>query len=271
MVDSPDARQLYLDLLKTVLTRTEFPGTFQLIPPGPDWQLRALHPVARGFSRFGLELVRKPDAAHRANGRDWPSDAETMIGMKRLSHLEECVIDILRRDVPGDLIETGVWRGGATILMRGVLRGFGDTTRTVWAADSFQGLPKARPDLPEAGATHFTGMKDLAVSEAQVRANFARYGLLDDQVRFLPGWFRDTLPDAPIQELALMRLDGDMYESTMDALRFLYPRLSIGGYVIVDDLEIAACSRAVAEYREEAGIADELQMVDWTCGFWQRT
>lgn len=90
-------------------------------------------------------------------------------------------------------------------------------------------------------------------------------------MRFLPGWFRDTLPDAPIQELALMRLDGDMYESTMDALRFLYPRLSIGGYVIVDDLEIAACSRAVAEYREEAGIADELQMVDWTCGFWQRT
>ena len=63
-----------------------------------------------------------------------------------------------------------------------------------------------------------------------VKANFEKYGLLDAQVVFLKGWFKDTLPAAPIGKLAVMRLDGDMYESTMDALKSLYPELSPGGY-----------------------------------------
>ena len=69
----------------------------------------------------------------------------------------------------------------------------------------------------------------LAVSEAEVRANFQRYGLLDDQVRFLPGWFKDTLHDAPIERIAVLRLDGDLYEATIQALDALYPRLSPPG------------------------------------------
>ncbi len=271
MDDSLQPERLYLDLLKMVLTRTGFPESYQLIPPGPTWRLRVLHPFAQVLQRFGIQLVRKVDAKDRATGRDWPSDAETMIGAKRLAGLEECLIRILHSGVPGDLIETGVWRGGATIFMRAVLKAYNITDRIVWVADSFQGLPKANPAYPEAGATHFHGMKALAVSESDVRANFARYGLLDTQVRFLVGWFSDTLPGAPIGRLALIRLDGDMYESTMDALRSLYPKLSVGGYVIIDDLEIAACRRAVDEYRCEQGIADEIQMIDWTCGFWCRS
>ena len=271
MVDSTEAQRLYLDLLKIVLTRTGFPDSYQLIPSGPTWRLRALHPVAQVLRRAGVEVVSKVNAADRAAGRDWPSDAETMIGIARLAGLEKCLLDVLERNVPGDIIETGVWRGGATIFMRAVLKAYEVSDRTVWVADSFAGLPKADPAYPEAGATHFHGMDELAVSETDVRANFARYGLLDGQVQFLRGWFSETLPRAPIEKLALMRLDGDMYESTMDALRYLYPKLSVGGYVIIDDLEITACERAVKDYRSENGILDEIQMIDWTCGFWRRS
>jgi len=76
---------------------------------------------------------------------------------------------------------------------------------------------------------------NLAVGLEEVRRSFAAYGLLDDQVKFLKGWFKDTLPTAPIGTLSLIRLDGDFYESTRDGLTGLYDRLSIGGYVNVDN------------------------------------
>lgn len=80
-----------------------------------------------------------------------------------------------------------------------------------------------------------------------MRANFARSGLLDDQVVFLQGWFKDTLPAIPPgQRFALVRLDGDLYESTLDALTHLYPNLSVGGWLVVDDYGvIEACRQAV--------------------------
>ena len=111
------------------------------------------------------------------------------------------------------------------------------------------------------------------VSLDQVKTNFERYGLLDSQVRFLKGWFRDTLPQAPIEKLAVIRLDGDLYESTMDTLVNLYPKLSIGGYLIVDDYgAVAACRKAVHDYRESHDISDEIVPIGRTTGaFWQRT
>ena len=122
-----------------------------------------------------------------------------MIGMKRLDNLQHCVEDTLARQVPGDLIETGVWRGGASIFMRGILRAHGVSDRTVWVADSFQGLPPPNPDAYPADAGDPLHTFDyLAVSLEDVKSHFERYGLLDDQVRFLKGWFRDTLPAAPI-------------------------------------------------------------------------
>jgi len=135
-----------------------------------------------------------------------------------------------------------------------------ETDRDVWVADSFSGLPE--PDgfryPADAGDKHFT-MTGLAVSIDEVRRNFEKYGLLDDRVRFLPGWFRDTLPDAPVERLAVLRLDGDMYESTLVALRALYPKVSVGGYVIVDDYgALESCRTAVNDFREDQGIVEEL-------------
>jgi O-methyltransferase len=249
--------------------------------------------LARLLARRGLAIVpdthaarahaaRRPHGLRGARGRlarterefglDWPQHAETMVGLRRLDNVDNCVTDVLRRDVPGDLVEAGVWRGGTTILMRAALAAAGDTTRRVWVADSFQGLPKPAPEaFPHDAGLDYTGRAELSAGEQQVRANFARYGLLDDRVQFLAGWFKDTLPSAPIEKLSVMRLDGDLYESTMVALEALYPKLSVGGYCIIDDYgALDACRHAVDDYRARHAITEEVLPVDWTGVYWQR-
>jgi O-methyltransferase len=251
--ESNPAVELYLDLLKKVLTRSLFVDGDLAIDP-----------------RTGVHVATKPSA--RAIGRDWPVEAETMVGLRRLENIQACVTDVLRRGVPGDLIETGVWRGGAAIFMKAVLAALGDTERSIWVADSFAGLPRPDPERYPADAdSRFYKKKFLAVPVEEVMANFARFGLLDERVRFLIGWFKDTLPAAPIERLAVARLDGDMYESTMDALRNLYPKLSVGGYLIIDDYAgVAACRQAVEDYRAEHGIDEPIEEIDWTGRYWQR-
>jgi O-methyltransferase len=196
-----------------------------------------------------------------------------MIGLKRLVNVRECVESVLADGVPGDLIETGVWRGGTTIFMRAILKVHGVSDRRVWVADSFEGLPA--PD--EGRFPHDRGIvlhrfPQLAVSLEQVQDNFRRYGLLDDRVRFLKGWFRDTLRNAPIERLAVLRLDGDLYESTIQALDGLYDRLSVGGYVIVDDYgNVAACRQAVHDFRARRGIVDPIRSIDGAGVYWRRS
>lgn len=274
--DIDQVRDLYIDLMKKALTRSAFGESWQHYEPRPGTWRHLVYRQGKKLllDRRGLDVLSRfsfsPEL--RAEGKDWPPEAETMIGHRRLDNLQECVRSVITEKVPGDLIETGVWRGGATIFMRALLKAYNDQTRTVWVADSFRGLPK-----PEEGRT--SDIEDalwsydfLAVPMERVRANFERYDLWDEQVRFLPGWFQDTLPTAPIDRLSVMRLDGDMYDSTMVAMRSLYPKLSVGGYVIVDDYHaVRACKEAVDDFRTEVGITDELRQVDWTCRFWRRT
>ena len=272
-IDTADS--LYLDLLKRCLTRYEFGEQWEQYELPRGSVTRSLYaPLRRLLDSWDLLLVRrKPfDAAARREGRDWPLDAETMIGLKRLDNLQRCVMDVLRRDVPGDLIETGVWRGGASIFMRAVLKMCGDARRRVWVADSFQGLPPPDPErYPADAGDRLWTFAQLAVPLEQVKANFAKYGLLDDQVRFLVGWFKDTLPTVPVDRFAVIRLDGDLYESTMDALTHLYPKLSPGGFVIVDDYgAVPACKAAVEDFRAAHAIAETLESIDWTGVYWQR-
>jgi O-methyltransferase len=215
--------------------------------------------------------TRPVDPAARAEGRDWPLDAETMVGLRRLDNLQECIASVVADGVPGDVAETGVWRGGAMIFARAVLEALGDTERAVWCADSFAGLPPPDPQAYPAddGDVHHS-YRQLAVSAGEVRANFERYGLLDDRVRFLEGWFRDTLPSAPIEQLAVLRLDGDMYESTIVALDSLYSKVSPGGYVIVDDYGAApACRKAIEDFRSGHGVTEPLREIDWTGVYWR--
>lgn len=229
------------------------------------------------------DVDRSPDGANnkaasrraldRAEGRDWPAVGETMIGFRRLDNLEMCIRNLVNDGVPGDVIECGVWRGGATILMRAALDAFGNTDKLVWVADSFQGLP--RPDgktYPADRGDLLWTFDELAVSVDEVKSNFDRYGLLDNRVRFLEGWFKDTLPTAPIEQLSLLRVDGDLYQSTIEVLRNLYPKVAPGGYVIVDDYgAIEACAQAVRDYRAENGVTEGLHKIDWTGVYWRKS
>jgi len=253
------ATELYLDLMKRVLTNTIYQD-----PANP------LTPVKSGLAaptRTGTF-----EESRRAGGEDWPVTAHTMIGLKRLDNLQACVTQVVADGIPGDLIETGVWRGGACIFMRAILRAYDVSDRVVWVADSFQGMPVAAPDargLDQQMRLHRFN-EVLGVSLEEVQENFRRYDLLDEQVQFLPGWFADTLPAAPIKELAVLRLDGDLYESTMDALGTLYPKLSAGGFVILDDYALNTCRQAVHAYRDEHGIADPIIPIDNFGAYWRR-
>ena len=120
-----------------------------------------------------------------------------------------------------------------------------------------------------AGDQHHT-FTQLAVSLQEVEENFRKYGLLDDQVRFLKGCFKDTLPAAPIEKLAILRLDGDMYQSTRDALAALYDKVSPGGFIIVDDYALPACRNAVDDFRVERRSGDPIIPIDWSGVYWRK-
>jgi O-methyltransferase len=274
------ARDLYLDLLKRALTGAVAEDNDSILggvttAGSPLVRKRFADGVGRLIGRLGFELVyKKPyDPELRANGRDWPARADSMIGLRRMDNIQLCIETVIRDDVPGDLIETGVWRGGATIFMRGALKAHRDTTRTVWVADSFAGLPPPDPTrYPADAGDTFYKQSGLAVGVEQVKHNFERYGLLDDQVKFLVGWFKDTLPTAPIDRLAVLRLDGDLYESTWQAIEALYPRLSPGGFCIVDDYGdlVAQCQRAIHDYRDAHGITEEIVDIDGIGADWRK-
>ena len=216
----------------------------------------------------------------RIVGEDMPGNAMSMIGLKRMDNLQECIQTVLDKNIPGDLVETGACKGGACIFMRAVLKANSETRRRVFACDTFhptdpppsylvkilvgvlvhlvasvpsrswqrsvcktvQKLDQNFPAIDEPS----DAMIDLAISIMKsvlflehpprvekglqwVKSNFARFGLLDEQVLFLQGWFNDTLPKAPITNIAVLRLDGDTFESTIDALDVCYPKLSAGG------------------------------------------
>ena len=243
---------LYIELLKNCVGNRIYDDDLDLLRPARD--------------------AAPADERAKYLGMVWPSRAHTMIGVPRLDNLRKCIEAVLEDGVPGDFIETGVWRGGACIFMRGILKAYGVEDRIVWVADSFAGLPQA--DLaryPKESTNPFHERAELAVSLEQVQRNFASYGLLDGQVKFLKGWFRDTLPGAPIRKLSILRLDGDLYESTMDALA-LYPKLSPGGFVIVDDYnDVKACNDAIDDFRRDHGIREELKLIEGIGAYWRKS
>ncbi|PIP02132.1 MAG: hypothetical protein COW18_00055 [Zetaproteobacteria bacterium CG12_big_fil_rev_8_21_14_0_65_54_13] len=244
------ARDQYLSLMQDCLTNRHYED-----PP---------------LKTFG---DRPYDEMVRERGMDWPSTAHTMIGTARMANLRGLVETVIEERIPGDLLEAGVWRGGACIFMRSILKAYEESGRRVWVADSFEGLPP--PDTArypaDAGQT-FHEYAELAVPLEEVQRNFSRYGLLDDQVAFLKGWFKDTLPDAPIEKLAILRVDGDLYESTSDTLSNLYGKLSIGGFVIIDDYGVVdACRKATDDFRAANGIVDPLQAIDGVGVYWRKS
>ena len=228
---------MYLELLKKSLNGSIYDESawdllkttdeYNPITPRKIWDKTHIflrNSIIKAFRSRSIVLIRtsKIDQEARKSGLDWPFIGYTMIGEQRLQNIEDCVRSILERGIEGDFIETGAWRGGATIFMRALLKLFGIKDRRVWVADSFEGMPKPKDSSDGADLSH---MSYLNVSLEQVKSNFAKFGLLDEQVIFLKGWFCDTLPKAPVEKIALLRLDGDLYTSTMDSLQICTPKL----------------------------------------------
>jgi hypothetical protein len=260
----------YLELLKMTLTREGYPEYWRALEPRP-WIRSLINSAVQGvLARHHLELVRK--TSHEFEPLFAHPTAETMIRPEGLDNIQACVESVVRDGIPGDLVEAGAWRGGATIFMRALLEVLGDKDRGVWVADSFRGMPRPNDVLyPEdRGDVHYL-LESLCAPIDDVKRNFERYGFLDDRVHFLEGWFRDTLPGAPVEHVAVLRIDGDMYESTMDPLTNLYPKLSVGGYVIVDCFHRPPVRRATETYRAENDIRDEIERFNSRIVFWRRS
>ncbi len=268
-----DVKDLYIELLKKSLTDTIRlnKGKYASIRK-KNLLINTLVAINKLIKPYHFAIVR--DYNHQVDkileGRFVPPNAETMIGLKRMDNIKKCVIETINNNIEGDLIETGAFRGGATIFMRGILKAYGITSKKIFVADSFEGLPKPNHKYIFDKFSKYHKMTELIATIEEVKQNFKNYDLLDEQVIFLKGWFKDTLPTAPIEKLSILRLDGDMYESTMDALIHLYPKLSIGGYIIVDDYNIPNCKQAIEDYRSKMQITENIEPIDWTGIYWKK-
>lgn len=267
----------YLDLLAKCLT-----GMIYRDPPMDPWNGVVRDADGRvvdfktagsapGSFTFEAGVYR---AVARERGQDWPATAHTMIGLKRLEAVRDLAYLCLRDGVPGDFIECGVWRGGAAIMMLGVLNeyagSFPGKHRHVWLADSFEGLPPPDPKHEADKNSWHHVVPSLAVSQEEVQANIEGYGLMSTRVKFLKGWFKDTLPsvDTPI---ALARFDGDMYGSTMDCFMHLYERIVPGGYIIVDDFNsVRGCQQATNDFRKAFQITTPIKPIDDYGVYWKK-
>lgn len=246
-----DLRENYLHLIQSVLSGTIY----------EDAPLSA--------NSDGIPVF---DSTIREYGWDWPSKAFTMIGTRRLLNFRHLIENVIAENIPGDIVETGVWRGGACIMAKAVLKIYNQQQRKVFLCDSFEGLPSPNVNLFPADANStFHEYPELSVSIDQVKENFEKFNLLDDQIVFVKGLFKDTLDSLPTKHIAVLRLDGDMYESTIGPLRQLYDSVSPCGCVIVDDYEVVpACRQAVHDFFDERRINPELNIIDGVGRFFKK-
>jgi O-methyltransferase len=182
------ADRRYLDLLKNVLTRRFFNESFDRIPTNNKTFWRATRSAAYNFANAVLA------PAHMALVHSARPTGETMLDIERLDNIEHCIRTAVSDGIAGDVIETGVWRGGATIYMKAVLEILGAGDRKVWVADSFRGLPPPNAEKYPADSGDVFWKQSLDVPEAEVANNFERYGLLDDNVKFLVGFSATPCP-----------------------------------------------------------------------------
>lgn len=272
-------RARYLELLRRALANFIYPehelrieklesGAAPADVQARDRELRDIR--YRDADDFAQLMTAKQDGSVW-HGRPWRF-SHTMVGMRRLEHLQWCAERVFEDGIPGDFLEAGVCQGGASIFMRALQVAFDQPQRRMWVADSFQGLPEPANEI-DAGYD-FSEAKQpwLAASQTAVEDNFRTYDLLSDEVVFLPGWFSDTLASAPVEELAILRLDADLYESTRDILAALYDKVAPGGFIVVDDYNaFVPCRRAIEEFRAARGITEPIRLIDRMAVYWRRS
>ncbi len=285
-----DLRDKYLALLRNTLTRAIDGDAidYRDADEAPSWikpeseedrkniakARELLRAVGSNSTEHWLDVRRcvRLDSRRIAEGRQVHPNAETMVGLRRLENIEQLIRDVCEKNVPGDYVEAGVWRGGASIYAAACLQAYSRTPRAQYLYDTFGGFATVEnPDSPDYGDEHWKQTM-LQVSREAVRANFVKYGLLTDNVAFVEGDVRETAPRHPARPISVLRLDVDLYDPTMAALENFFPKISPGGFVIIDDWNYEVNGRrpaqdAVKDYLAERRRSVEFVPIDYMAVF----
>lgn len=254
-------RAKYLELLRGALTGHVFATTERQV---------SYYDTAQDLQRK-LGALARMVPEERATGGDWPLTGVTMVGLARLQNIQDLLVQTYEDGVDGDFIECGTWRGGASIFARKVIESLPGDERHVWVADSFAGLPLPRTPASK-DSKHWAEFSYLRVSLEDVQTNFRSFGALDERVHFCKGFFVDALPSCGVGEISVLRMDGDMYESSLDTLFNLYERVSVGGFIVVDDWAcVADARRAVKDFYAWHDLELNVTVIDRCGGFMQKT
>lgn len=233
--------------------------------------------LARGFAALGYEVRRKLSETLAPEARAVIDRVSpyTMTSEHRLSALCDAVRYVERRGLPGGFVECGVWRGGSSMAMALTLLDLGSTGRELYLYDTFEGM-----SAPTEFDRELHGGKSAAELLASsdktdtvwaysslddVRRNLGRTGYPAQRLHFIKGKVEDTIPVTIPEQIAILRLDTDWYESTRHELEHLYPRLVPGGVLIIDDYgHWEGARKAVDEYFESHAEPLMLHRVDYT-------
>ena len=247
------------------------------LSPGTDKALADLAGSLTGASmnsacnggRGGCEISQttKMIPHRRLCGNDWPPFGFTMVGIIRLINVAQLISNVVRTGVQGDFAELGVWRGGTCIFAQrlfGVLEP--SKTRMIHVFDAFESLPGY------GGNSAF-----LENSAADVRENFEVMGAMSKHVKFHVGLFQQTTKafqtehDVTNTRLAILRIDGNFYDSYQDALYRMYEYVPVGGYVIFDDvMSHAAVMRCWEDFKADQGLPETLTRIDKHSAYFQK-
>lgn len=252
-----EAIEIYLELIISIVSATAFGSQEKSIIP----KLREKRAVAEF------------DPAKRLKGNDWTYLGDTMTGIVRLNNVRNLLRDVMHNNINGDYIETGVWRGGSSVFAKAVMSTeLQGKNRKSYVCDSFRGLPSGDRNIHKGDQgwdhTPYLEVPDLIVAE-----NFLKLNLLDSKVIFVKGFFKDTMPILrdKIESLAIMRLDGDMYQSTVDVLYNLYNKLNVGGYVIIDDWFGFPAKDACEDFFKVHKFSPKIVPVDTHAAYFKKT
>ena len=246
----------------------------------------SLRAALRGLiRRFGLDVVRYAPVDQQSLPGDFDQGTAslirrvrpfTMTSPERLFALIKAVKYVSEAGIPGDIVECGVWRGGSMMAAALTLLERGDDSRDLYLFDTYEGMtPPTDRDVSIDGQTARALLNTESKAESgstwciapvdQVRAAMHSTGYSAARMHFIAGRVEETIPERAPARISILRLDTDWYESTHHELKYLYPLISQGGVLIIDDYgHWKGARQAVDEYITESGAKLLLNRIDYT-------
>jgi O-methyltransferase len=198
----------------------------------------------------------------------------TMTTKERVFALCQSVEYVAKHNIPGAIVECGVWKGGSMMAVAKTLLRVGAADRTLYLFDTFSGMSEpSAVDRNRDGIAASDLLKRSSMQKAvwacshleEVKRAMSITGYDNERLVFVEGKVEETVPEQAPNTIALLRLDTDWYESTRHELVHLYPRLAIGGVLIIDDYgDWEGARRAVDEYLDQHNLKLLLNRIDST-------